>query len=470
MKGDTLSVKVKFFGGARTVTGSMHMIMNGGAKVMIDCGLFQGRRDESFEKNSRFPFDPREAGACVLSHAHIDHSGNIPSLVKRGFRGRILATDATKDLCGEMLPDSGHIQEDDIVFVNKIRRKQNLPPRMPLYTKQDAEKALAHIVGCPYRTPVEVEDGISATFYDAGHVLGSATPLLEIRNGARPIRLAYAVDLGRHNVPILRDPETPPEIDYLILESTYGGRVHPPIDEAKETLARAVRSTAERGGKVIIPSFALERTQEIVYFLSELMREKRIPEIPIYVDSPLAVDITALFRRHEECFDEPTLARIRANDDPFGTKRIKYVSEAADSMKLNGDPRPMIILSASGMCEAGRILHHLRNNVGNRRNTILMVGYVAEHTLGRRIVEREETLKIFGEEHKLRAEVVVINAFSAHADRNELLAYAMPLKGRLKRIFVVHGDEDQSEKLAALLGEHGFSAHVPHPGEEHALV
>lgn len=465
-----MSAKIKFFGGARTVTGSMHLVTGGTSKVILDCGLFQGKRDESFEKNSRFPFDPRDAGACILSHAHIDHSGNIPSLVKRGFGGKITTTEATKDLCAEMLPDSGHIQEDDIVFVNKIRAKQGLPARTPLYTKQDAERSLASIAGRPYRVPVEIEDGISVTLYDAGHVLGSATPLIEIGNGASPVRLAYACDLGRRNVPILRDPETPPDIDYLILESTYGGRVHSPIDEAKETLARTVRSTIERGGKLIIPSFALERTQEVVYYLSELIGENRIPEIPIYVDSPLAVDITSVFRRHEECFDERTLARIRANDDPFGTKRIRYTSSVADSMKLNLDPTPMVVISASGMCEAGRILHHLRNNIGNRRNTILIVGYVAQNTLGRRIVERGETVKIFGEEHKLRAEVVVINAFSAHADRNELLAYVTPLKGRLKKIFVVHGDEDQSDALAALLRERGFSVHVPNPEEEHALA
>jgi metallo-beta-lactamase family protein len=465
-----LSARVKFLGGTRTVTGSMHMIALGRSMLLIDCGLFQGRRDESFEKNSRFPFDPRELDACILSHAHIDHSGNIPSLVKRGFGGRIYATEATRDLCAAMLPDSGHIQEEDIKFVNKLQREKRLPPRSPLYTRRDAEASLRRFRGYRYRVPVEVADGVSVTFYDAGHVLGSATPLVEMRENGAATRLAYAVDLGRKHMPILRDPETPPDVDYLIVESTYGGRTHASMEEAAEVLARTVRATVERKGKIIVPSFALERTQEIVYFLSMLIRENRIPDIPIYVDSPLAVDITEVFRRHEECFDEETLRRIRADDDPFGTKRIKYVTDVADSKKLNGDPRPMIIVSASGMCEAGRILHHLRNNIQNPANTILIVGYAAKNTLGRRIVERAPIVRIFGEEHALRAEVVVMNAFSAHADQRDLVDYIAPLKGRLKKVFVVHGEEDQSEKLAALLAERGLPVHIPFPEEEFELA
>jgi metallo-beta-lactamase family protein len=462
---DTLKPQLQFFGAVRTVTGSMHMIRNGLSKCIIDCGLFQGRRDESYEKNAHFPFDPADIESGILSHAHIDHSGNIPSLVKRGFRGKILTTEATRDLCGEMLPDSGHIQEEDIKFVNKIQLQHRLPPRSPLYTARDAEESLKHINGFPYHKPIDVADGVSVTFYDAGHVLGSATPLVEIRNGGAAVRLAYVVDLGRKHVPILRDPETPPAIDYMIMESTYGGRIHSPMDEAKETLARTVRATVARKGKIIIPSFALERTQEVVYFLNELIAERRIPEIPIYVDSPLAVDITEIFLRHEECFDEETMREIRGRADPFGTRRIKYIRDVTDSIALNGEPGPMIIISASGMCESGRILHHLRNNIEDPRNTILIVGFVAKNTLGRRIVERNDTVRIFGQERMLRAEVVVINAFSAHADRNELLDYVAPLKGRLKRIFIVHGDEDQSESLSALLKEKGFPVHMPYPEE-----
>jgi metallo-beta-lactamase family protein len=433
---------------------------------MIDCGLFQGRRDESFERNAHFPFDPAGIDSCILSHAHIDHSGNIPSLVKHGFTGRILSTEATRDLCTAMLPDSGHIQEEDIRFVNKIRRKQRLPARSPLYTRADAEKSLTYFQGFSYHTPVEMSDGLSVTFFDAGHVLGSAIPLIEIRTRSRTIRLAYVVDLGRKHIPILRDPETPPAIDYAILESTYGGRLHAPIEEAKETLAQTVHSTIGRNGKIIIPSFALERTQEVVYYLNELIAEHRIPDIPIYVDSPLAVDITKIFLRHPECFDEETTREIRSNADPLGTNRITYVRAVEESKKLNDDPRPMIIISASGMCESGRILHHLRNNIENPRNTILIVGFVAKNTLGRKIVERNKTVKIFGQEHELRAEVVVINAFSAHADRDELVDYVAPLRGGLKRIFIVHGDEDQSERLSELLAHKGFDVRVPYPGEE----
>lgn len=460
-----MSARVQFFGAVRTVTGSMHLVSNGGTRLILDCGLFQGHRDESFERNSRFPFDPARIDCCVLSHAHIDHSGNIPSLVKNGFAGRIVTTEATRDLCGAMLPDSGHIQEEDVKFVNKIQAKRGLPPRSPLYTRADAENSLGSFRGAPYHERVEIDENVSVAFYDAGHVLGSANPLIEIRDGSRTVRLAYMVDLGRRGLPFLRDPERAPEIDYAIVESTYGGRVHAPIDEAKAKLADTVRRTAERRGKIIIPSFALERTQEVVYFLSELIRDRRIPEIPIYVDSPLAVNVTEIFRRHEDCFDAETIARIRRNDDPFGTERIAYITDVADSMKLNDEKRPMVIISASGMCEAGRILHHLRNNIENSRNTILMVGYSAKNTLGRRIVEREKIVKIFGQEHELKAEVVVINAFSAHADRNELLAHLDPLRGTVKGVFIVHGDEDQSEKLAAALKERGLPAHLPQPEE-----
>lgn len=465
-----MSAKVKFIGGTRTVTGSMHMITNGASRFILDCGLFQGRREESFERNARFPFNPSDIQSCVLSHAHIDHSGNLPSLVKHGFRGRIFTTEATRDLCTAMLPDSGHIQEEDVRFVNKIHKKQGRPPVSALYTRKDAENALKYIHGYSYRSPVEVGEGVTATFYDAGHVLGSATPLIELRVNGGTTRLAYAVDLGRESAPILKSPEQPPDIDYLILESTYGGRLHSSIEEATEVLANAVRTTVERKGKIIIPSFALERTQEVVYYLDQLIKQHRIPELPIYVDSPLAINITEIFMRHEECYDEEAMKRFRTTGDPFGTDRIRYVTAVEDSKKLNGDPRPMVIISASGMCESGRILHHLRNNIENPKNTVLIVGFVAKNTLGRRIVERNETVKIFGEELRLRAEVVVINAFSAHADRRELLDYVTPLRGRVKGIFVVHGDEDQSEKLTALLKEKGFPVRMPLPEEEIELT
>jgi metallo-beta-lactamase family protein len=464
-----LSNKVTFYGGTRTVTGSMHMISNAHSDIIIDCGLFQGRREEFFERNSRFPFDPKKVDTCILSHAHIDHSGNIPNLVKSGFTGNVVTTDATKDLCSAMLPDSGHIQEEDAKFVSKIHKKKGLPPVRPLYTRQDADKALDSIIGCQYHERIDLDDGSAVTFYDAGHVLGSAVPLLELSNGMETIRIAYAVDLGRKHIPILRDPEIPPRVDYLFLESTYGGRLHSSIEEAKDRLAQVVGATIERGGKIIIPSFALERTQEIVYFLSQLFAEGRLPDLPVYVDSPLAVNVTEVFRKHPECYDEEMNESLENGVDPFGTGRIQYITDVEDSKRLNFDDRPMIIISASGMCEAGRILHHLKNNIEDPKNTVMIVGYMAKNTLGRRIVEKHERVKIFGEEYALRAEVAVMNAFSAHADRQNLLDYALHMGKSVKKIFIVHGDEDQSEKLQKLLEEHGLASFVPREGEEFSL-
>ncbi len=444
----------------------MHLVQNGHSNLLIDCGLFQGHREEAFKRNSDFPFDPATLQGLVLSHAHIDHSGNIPNLVKHGFEARIHSTKATADLCSAMLPDSGHIQEEDIKFVNKIHRKKGLPPRKPLYTRVDADRSLEHLSGHPYRKRFEICDNTALTLYDAGHVLGSSIPLIEIKDNGTTCRIAYVVDLGRKNLPILKDPETPPGIDYMFLESTYGGRLHDSVGETDDRLARIVNRTMERGGRIIIPSFALERTQEIVYHLGQLTHEERIPDVPIFVDSPLAVNITDVFRRHPECFDEEMCRLLEEGNDPLGCERIEYITDVERSKSLNRDDRPMIIISASGMCEAGRILHHLKNNIEDPKNTVLVIGYMAKHTLGRRIVERHEEVKIFGQKYSLRAEVQVMNAFSAHADRNEILEYVQPFKDKLKRIFIVHGDEDQSEKLRDLLNEKGFPAYLPEPGEE----
>ena len=465
-----MSIRVKFMGGVRTVTGSKHLITNEKVKVLVDCGLFQGRRDESFERNSTFSFEPGEIDALILSHAHIDHSGNIPSLVKHGFRGRIITTDATRDLCTAMLPDSGHIQEEDIKYVNKIHKRKGLPPRSPLYTKDDAEKSLEYFSGHPYRQKINVADGVSVTFYDAGHVLGSAIPLIEIQGGGDPVRIAYAVDLGRENTPILKDPETPPDIDYLFLESTYGGRTHRSTDETMDRLAAIVNDTIEAGGKIIVPSFALERTQLVAYYLNQLIADDRIPEIPIYVDSPLAVNITEVFIRHPECYDEEMHRLFHSGADPLGCYRFTYIKDVEESKRLNEKRGPMIIISASGMCEAGRVLHHLKNNIGDPNNTVLIVGYMARNTLGRRIVEKHDEVRIFGTKHKLRARVAVLNAFSAHADRDDLLDFVKPLKSTIRRIFIVHGDEDQSEKLYNLLKERKYPAHLPVPDEEIELA
>ncbi len=461
-----MSIKIKFLGAVRTVTGSMHLISNGDSKIVMDCGLFQGHREEYYTRNSHFPFDPGEIDACILSHAHIDHSGNIPNFVKNGFRSRILTTSATRDLCSSMLPDSGHIQEEDIKYLNKINKRKGLPAREPLYTRIDAEESLQYFDGHPYEQKITIKDDVSVTFYDAGHVLGSSTPLLEIKDNSGPVRIAYAVDLGRKNMPILNDPVTPPNIDYMFLESTYGGRLHSPPLETKKMLADIINSTVKRGGKIIIPSFALERTQEIVYYLNQLFEEKLAPEIPVFVDSPLAVNLTEVFFKHPECYDEEMYDAFKSGKDPLGTNRIKYIKAVEESKQLHKDSRPMIIISAAGMCEAGRILHHLKNNIENRANTVLIVGYMAKNTLGRRIVEKHETVKIFGQPYNLKADVKIMNSFSAHADRDEIFEYMKPLKDSIKGIFIVHGEEEQSEKLYNLLKENNFPVHFPSPGDE----
>jgi len=457
-----MSTSITFCGGTRTVTGSMHLIEFEGQRVVIDCGLFQGHREEFYQVNSHFCFNPFQVNTVVLSHSHIDHCGNLPNLVKSGFRGKIFVTKPTKELCQLMLLDSAKIQEEDIKFVNKINLRRNLPLRKPLYTVEDARKSLKSIRAMDYYKQFKLTPNISCSFYDAGHILGSATPLLEIKkDSGETLKIAYAVDLGRCNIPLLRDPDILKDVDYLIIESTYGGRLHSPIEDAQAKLAEAISRTASRGGKVIIPSFALERTQEVVYYLGRLLKEKKIKPIPIYVDSPLACNITDVFLNNSEVFDAQAQALLAKNADIFGIKSIHYVRTSDESKQLNSSKEPMIIISTSGMCESGRILHHLRNNIADERNTIVVVGYMAKNTLGKKIVERHKRVKIFGESFELKAEVEVINAFSAHADKNELVDYALKTQGRLKKIFIVHGDMDQSEALALELKTKGLRPYIP---------
>lgn len=470
--------KLKFCGGARTVTGSMHLIKTEQSRVLIDAGLFQGRRKDFYDVNNFFIFPPDKINGLVLSHAHIDHSGNIPNLVKHGMRAPIQTTSATVDLCNLMLPDSGHIQEEDIKFVNKINLRKGIPPVKPLYTKDDAYTALEYFRGSYYEEPIKITPDITCTFYESGHVLGSAIPVLEI-NGACPnnstsgaigrVRLAYAVDLGRKNLPLLRDPVIPKDIDYLIIESTYGNRLHDPIETAKNNLADVINRTIKRGGKVIIPSFAFERTQEVVYLLNDMFNKGAIPTVPIYVDSPLATNITLAFQQNIRYLDEETQNMMRRQQDPFGFSRIKYIRSTDESKRLNADKQPMVILSASGMCEAGRILHHLKNNIENPNNTILVIGYMAENTLGKKIVERQPIVRIFGEDYRLKAEVVKINSFSAHADKDALLEFIKQCAPK-KKIFIVHGDLNQAEPFLEQLKKLGLPAYLPTKNEEVELV
>jgi metallo-beta-lactamase family protein len=461
-----MTIQIKFLGGVKTVTGSSHLITTDSAKVLLDSGLFQGKRDEFYQQNTTFSYNPRELDAVVLSHAHIDHCGNIPSLIKRGMRCKIYSTHATRDLCKLMLEDSGKIQEEDVKYVNKINKRLGLAMRNPLYTKKEAAKAAKRrFQTLSYEQRFCVAKNVFVTLYDAGHILGSAVIMLEIKDAEENIRLGYAVDLGRKNLPMLNDPVSPKGLDYLIIESTYGGRMHAPIEEAKSKLREAINRTVERKGKILIPAFTLERTQEVLYFLSQLIKEKAIPIIPIYVDSPLAAEITEVFKLHDSYMNAKTRQEIGRGDSPFEFLNLRFIREQRESKSLNSDKRPMIIIAGSGMCESGRILHHLKNNIEDSRNTILVVGYMAKDTLGRRIVERYRFVKIFGVEHQLNAEVVIINAFSGHADKEALVDYVQSCLP-LKRIFLVHGDEEQTQALFDALAAKGLNAYIPSKNEE----
>lgn len=465
-------MKLRFWGAARTVTGSMHEVESGGRRYLLDCGLYQGRRKEAFERNSRFPFPAASVDAVLLSHAHTDHTGNLPTLVKNGFSGPIYASAATVDLCHAMLADSAYLQERDAQFLNKRRARRRLIGEpdgedvRPLYTIEDAERTFPLFRTVPFETPLRVAEGLSYSMSDAGHMLGSASLLLE----ADGVRLCFSGDVGRKGLPIIRDPQPPPQADYLILESTYGDRLHQDLGPVKDRLADTIVRTTARGGKIIVPAFAVGRTQQLIVLLHELTLEKRIPAVPVFVDSPLAVNVTEVFRRHPDCYDEETRRLLESTDDPFGFARLRYIRSAEESKALNDLRGPMVVISASGMCEAGRILHHLRNSVGDPRNTILITGFQAEHTLGRKLVDRLPEVPIFGEPYRLRAEVVKLNELSGHADQRELLAWMKPLVGRLKKVFLVHGELPQANALAAAIREvHGVEAVVPERGESFAL-
>ena len=460
-----MAITLKFCGGARTVTGSMHLLSVERTHILIDCGLFHGHRDEFYSVNSIFSFNPQNLSACILSHAHIDHCGNLPTLIKKGYRQHVFATPPTRELCRYMLSDSGYVQEEDVKFVNKINRGRAIPPRYPLYTQKEAQASLKYIRSLEYHMRYALSEDVDLTFFNSGHILGAAIPVFDIKTGPEITRLAYAVDLGRYGMPLLRDPETPKDIDYLIIESTYGARKHASLTAAEEELASAINRTVRRGGKIIIPSFALERTQLMVFFINKLIKKKKIKKIPIYIDSPLAVNLTEVFKENWEYFDEPTKRAFLKNDDPFGFSNITYVNNVNESKQLNYDKQPMIILSASGMCENGRILHHLKNNIENPHNTIVIVGFMANDTLGRRIVEREKMVKIFGRPYHLNAEVVTLNAFSSHADKDVLAEYVGSFKGSLKRVFIVHGEEEQSEVLRTNLKKLGLKVQIPSKDE-----
>lgn len=463
-------MKIQFIGAARTVTGSQHLLTINGKNILLDCGLFQGRRKDTYEKNKNFKFDPKEVDALILSHAHIDHSGNIPQLVKDGFEGPIYATSATKDLCKIMLEDSAYLQQRDIEWLMK-KNKKHIPDE-PLYSIEDVEETIQKFVSVDYNSATEIFPGVAAYFQDAGHILGSAGILLEIEeDGNKKIRFGFSGDIGRPDMPIIRNTDVLRDLDVLIMESTYGNRLHSQSDEVEEEVAKTVREVFDRRGKIIIPSFAVGRTQLLVYVLHKLFDQNRIPEIPIYVDSPLALKATEVFKDHPECFDRETeRIFLESGDDPFGFGRLKYITTVDQSKELNDIKDPMIIISASGMAEGGRILHHLANNVGNPKNLVLFVGYAAEHTLARKIMDGMEKVNILGEEHSVKCKIKTMDYFSAHADQNELLDYLKlnPQK-RLKNIFLVHGEEEQALPLKEKIIQKGYK-NVDFPVSEEKFV
>jgi Predicted exonuclease of the beta-lactamase fold involved in RNA processing len=454
-------LEITFVGAAREVTGSCHILRVNGHTVLLDCGMFQGKRSDSSAKNRTLPVPVAAIDAVVLSHAHIDHSGRLPFLVAQGYSKTIWSTSATRDLCAVMLADSAHIQEKDAEFL----AKKNKEVLEPLYGMRHAVRTMELMVGIPYNKPFDVVPGVTGTYIDAGHILGSATVILDCTENGMTKRLVFSGDIGRSGLAIIRDPVIPTGANALIMESTYGNRDHESVDGAKAHLARVVRETSARGGRVLIPAFAVGRTQEILYNLHALVREGAIPSIPIYVDSPLAIDTTTVFELHPETFDQSE-DMVKKVKELFHFPLVHFTRDVEESKAINWAKGPMIVIAASGMVEAGRILHHLANGASDPRNTILIVGFQAEHTLGRRIVERQPTLKIFGDEVPLRAQVEVINGYSAHADRTELNAWLDKVKAAspgFGPVWLVHGEADVQDEYQSALSSRGYSVTSPEP-------
>lgn len=451
------TLKITFYGAAGSVTGSMHLVESAGRRILLDCGLHQGRRAESDELNRNPGVDPGSVDMIVLSHAHIDHSGGIPTMVRRGFRGPVFCTAATRDLCALMLADSARIHESDADYVNRKHRREGEPPVEPLYTAADAAASMGLFHTIPYYTPFEIADGVRLRFIEAGHILGSAQVELVLGSGPGAETLLFSGDLGRPSMPVLRDPDIgASEPDVVLMEATYGGRLHDSAVDTASRLAEVVARTSERGGRVIIPAFSVGRTQEILYRLRLLREEGSIPPVPVFVDSPMATDATSIYRLHPECFDEEALATLEGGGSPFLFEGLHFVQGVAESKALNAMQGPSVVISASGMCEHGRILHHLSHGVGNPRNTVLIVGFMAENTLGRALSEGRDTVRIFGEPHAREAEVVVLDGFSAHADADGLFGYASSCRSA-SHIILVHGEPRQARELSGRLESAGIA-------------
>lgn len=521
-------MKVTFYGAVREVTGSMHLLTTPNDRILLDCGMFQGRRKEAAAKNQILPFDPQSITNIILSHAHIDHSGRIPMLTKNNFNGRILCTRATVDACRYLLMDSAHIQESDADYLNyktvrsflsqmktakngkkrskskrnnilkllktdghklnkqkigELMEKHAIDGIQPLYSSEDAERALAFFDGYPYRHPIAIGQDTTCTFYEAGHILGSALSMIKIRHNNRTFTVCYTGDIGRFEKPIIKDPalnfeNTDQDVDLMIMESTYGDRIHNPVKDLKPPLKKVLTATYNRGGTVIIPAFAYGRTQELLYVLHELYDDGEVPRIPVFVDSPLATNITRVFGEHPEVYDRETHeVFLEKGKNPFAFDQMHFVGSVEESMALNREEKPHIVIAASGMCEAGRVLHHLRHKIHNQRHTILIVGFMAQHTLGRRILEQglayeksgrqdpPPLMKFLNKTYPLKAHVEQLGGFSAHGDRNEMIRFLKESNLRIKKIAVVHGEEEQSLAFASHLKNEGFSAIVPKPGE-----
>jgi len=459
-----MSIKLYSWGAAEEVTGSKHFLDINGKIIMIDCGAFQGHRDEADKKNREFQFNPEDIEVSICTHAHFDHCGSYPTLVKKGFKGNIYCTPATRDLMSLVLLDSAFIQAKDIEFLKKkAAKKGEIFDKEVIYTEEDVIKSLNHIITISKERPFYAMDGVKVTLYNAGHILGSSIVYLEINDGNKKINIGFTGDLGRKNLPILKDPDYFPDIDYLVCESTYGNRLHDELGITIGELAEIINETYRKKGKIIIPAFAIERTQELIYYLHVLVDQKKIPDIPIYIDSPMATNATSIFRVHPECFDEDiNKIFIDQHKKPFGFDGLNYISSTAESKRLNETKVPMIIISASGMCEAGRVLHHLANNVEDQKNTILIVGFMAEHTLGRKIADRNKEIKIFGDTYKLNASVKILNSFSAHSDYNEIKDYIKHLNtSRLKKVFLVHGEKEAQDNLCTEIKSIGIREVIP---------
>ncbi len=462
-------MKIKFIGASREVTGSKFLITAAGKRILLDCGMFQGKGLETDSMNRDLMFDPSLVDHIILTHAHIDHSGLIPYMYRLGFRGSIICTSATRDLCSIMLADSAFIQEHDTKTFNARRAKKGLPLVTPIYTTEDATACMALFIGIPYGMKFRIDDNIKVRFTNTGHMLGSGVANIEINENGNKVRIAYTGDIGRPFDEILAPPAPFPQADILITESTYGDRLHPATEEAKEELLHVLVNTClNKGGKVLIPAFSVGRTQEIVYALNNFFNEGKLPKIDIFVDSPLAVNATEVFRVHPECYNDEFLRIMKADPDPFGFGSLFYIKRVEDSKRLNDHNKPCVIISASGMMEAGRIKHHLANNISDPDNTILVVGYCAPATLGARIVRGDNEVSIHGTVHKVRAEIRKIESFSGHGDYREMAEFLnCQDKSLIRKTFVVHGEYETQKKYAGFLQSEGFNnIEIPSRGQE----